>query len=230
MISFFQISPYILEISWQAEISKAILYESIGFKKIIKEKYGHLLQDCFIGYHTLCLQFYKPYEKEILVAELEEQYRFLNPTDNRKPTLWKVPVYYNGKDLSTFSKTISVGELIHRHTAADYILHFYGFMPGFIYLGGLDPKLHHPRKENPDKSIPAGSVAIGGKQTGIYPFESPGGWHVLGSCPIKMFDPSKNPAVWAKEGDIIRFYSVDQEEYQNMKLLGTGLIKETIDG
>jgi KipI family sensor histidine kinase inhibitor len=230
MIRFFQISPLILEISWKAEISKAVLYEIIDFKQVIKEKYGSLLKDCVSGYSTLCLRFHSPYEKETLVAELEELYYNLTPNEITKPILWKLPVFYNGKDLSSFSDTLSIEELIHRHTATDYILHFYGFMPGFIYLGGLDPKLHRPRKVNPDKSIPAGSVAIGGKQTGIYPSESPGGWHILGTCPVKMFDPSKNPAVWAKEGDIIRFYEVEQEEYEKMKLLGTGLIKEIING
>jgi len=230
MIRFFHISPYILEISWKAEISKAILYEIIDFKKIIKTKYGHLLKDCVSGYNTLCLRFTRPYDKDTLVSELETLYKSINPTDIRNPTLWKVPVFYNGKDLSNFSDTLTIEEIIHHHTGTDYILHFYGFMPGFIYLGGLDPKLHRSRKVNPDKSIPAGSVAIGGKQTGIYPFESPGGWHILGNCPVKMFDPSQNPAVWATEGDIIRFYSVSQREYENMKLLGTGLIKETING
>jgi len=230
MIRFFPISPYILEISWKAEISKAILYEIIAFKKIIKALYGPRLIDCVSGYNTLCLRFVKPYDGVALENELKDLYRNLNPTGYHSPTIWRVPVLYNGKDLGSFSEALSIEELIQRHTAVDYVLHFYGFMPGFIYLGGLDPLLHRPRKVNPDRSIPAGSVAIGGKQTGIYPFESPGGWHILGTCPVKMFDPSQDPAVWAKEGDTIRFYRVDQPEYEKMKMQGTGLIKEITNG
>jgi len=232
MISFFQISPYILEISWPAEISEEILIEIISFKSVIKEKYGPLLKDSVSGYHNLSLLFFKPYDKSSLVNELQLLYRQIDTKGGIKSTLWKIPVHYNGKDLETFktSLNLSTEEIISLHSNKKYLVHFYGFMPGFLYLGGLNPKLHLPRKENPDRTVPAGSVAIGGKQTGIYPQESPGGWHIIGSCPVKFFDPNNNPAVWAKEGDKISFYNVTLEEFDNMKLLGNGLIKDLTDG
>lgn len=232
MINFFQISPYILEISWPTEISEKILTEIISFKSMIKEKYRSELKDCVSGYHNLSLLFYRPYDKSAVVNELQSLYGKIDAKKGVLSTLWKIPVYYNGKDLENFSSSlnISTDEIISLHSNKKYLIHFYGFMPGFLYLGGLDPKLHYPRKENPDRTVPAGSVAIGGKQTGIYPMESPGGWHIIGSCPVKFFDPNSNPAVWAKEGDKISFYRVTLDEYDNMKLLGNGLIKETTDG
>lgn len=232
MISYFQISPYILEISWPAEISEDTLAEIILFKSIIKEKYGPHLKDCVSGYHALSLHFSNPYEKFTVVTDLTSLYKEIDRSKSIKSNLWKIPVYYNGKDLERFSTSLNIptDEIISIHSHAEYIVHFYGFMPGFLYLGGLDPRLHHPRKENPDRTVPAGSLAIGGKQTGIYPQESPGGWHIIGSCPVKFFDPNSNPAVWAKEGDKIRFYTITLEEFDNMKLLGNGLIKDPTDG
>lgn len=232
MISFYRISPYILEISWHAEISEGILAEMISFKGIIKERYGYLLKDCVSGYHSLSLLFHKPYDKSSLILELQTLYKEVDTNKPINGSLWKIPVLYNGKDLETFSISLemSIDEIVNLHTGNEYLIHFYGFMPGFVYLGGLDPRLHHARKENPDKTVPAGSVAIGGRQTGIYPMESPGGWHIIGNCPIKLFDPNKDPAVWANEGDKISFYSVEQKEYDHMKLLGNGLIKESTYG
>lgn len=232
MISVYPISPYILEVAWPPEISEEVLAELISFKEIIKEKYGNQLKDCVSGYHTLSLLFHRPFDKFTIVGELQSHYKKLDINNSIKSSLWKIPVLYNGKDLENFAISVNmpVEQIVSLHTDQDYIIHFYGFMPGFVYLGGLDPKLHYPRKENPDRIVPAGSVAIGGMQTGIYPFESPGGWHILGSCPVKLFDPNDNPAVWAKEGDKIRFYSVGQKEYEEMKLLGNGLIKDTAYG
>jgi len=232
MISFFQVSPYILEISWPAEISQEILAELISFKKIIKVKYRHELKDCVSGYHNLSLLFFKPYDKPTVVNKLQILYKEVETSNSLTGSLWKIPVHYNGKDLESFtaSLNLSLDDLISLHTSTEYLVHFYGFMPGFLYLGGLDPKLHHPRKENPDRTVPAGSVAIGGRQTGIYPLESPGGWHIIGSCPINLFDPNSDPAVWAREGDRICFYSITAEEFENMKLEGNGLIKENTNG
>lgn len=232
MISFFQISPYILEIAWRAEISGEILAEMISFKKLIKEKYSHQLKDCVSGYHTLTLLYRSPIDKQVICSELQSLYKNIDTQKSPTGTLWKIPVYYNGRDLENFTKSIglSTEELISLHTGNEYIIHFYGFIPGFLYLGGLNPRLHHPRKDNPERTVPAGSVAIGGKQTGIYPFESPGGWHILGSCPVKMFDPNDEPTIWANEGDRIRFYRVEQQDFDNMKLQGNGLIKDSTYG
>jgi KipI family sensor histidine kinase inhibitor len=135
--------------------------------------------------------------------------------------VWEIPVCYNqelGKDLNALSKSksISFEEVINLHTIPIYRIHFFGFLPGFMYLNGLDPALHFPRKSVPDRKIEPGSVAIGGAQTGIYPNESPGGWHVIGKTPTILFDQNENPPVFAKPGEQIKFLSISLEEFYSI--------------
>lgn len=233
MIAFYQISPQLLEISWPSEISKSILLEKIALKNVLEAAFKNHLEFTVSGYNVLTLLFKKPIDKKKLTEEIQQYYTHLL-TESYAPNYWKIPVYYDGKDLEQLSylKNITVQEIISLHTAPDYLLHFYGFMPGFLYLGGLDPKLHQPRKSNPDRKVAAGSVAIGGTQTGIYPLDSPGGWHIIGSCPITMFDPKKKPPVWGKEGDIIKFYSVEKEAFKEMKSKNENpwIINERLNG
>jgi inhibitor of KinA len=94
-------------------------------------------------------------------------------------------------------------------------VHCVGFTPGFPYLGGLPAKLATPRKEVPRKEIAAGSVAIGGTQTGIYPTKSPGGWHVIGRTPLRLFDPAANPPVLFSAGDRVRFRPITREQFES---------------
>jgi len=89
-----------------------------------------------------------------------------------------------------------------------------GFLPGFVYLGKLDERLHHPRKADPELLVPAGSVAIGGEQTGIYPQQSPGGWNILGNTPINLLDKSKDIPCFAKPGDKVKFFQVSEDQYK----------------
>ena len=113
-------------------------------------------------------------------------------------------------------KAISKENLIQIHSQSEYVLEFYGFLPGFMYLSGLHPDLISTRKSIPDRKVEAGSVAIGGKQTGIYPLESPGGWHVIGKTPIQIFDKDKNPPVNPHPGDFVRFYPISEEEFDEL--------------
>lgn len=90
-------------------------------------------------------------------------------------------------------------------------------LPGFSYLGGLDERIHTPRLANPRIRIPAGSVGIGGSQTGIYPLDSPGGWQLLGLTPVKTYDPERENPILFEAGDYIRFVPVSEEEYLKIK-------------
>jgi 5-oxoprolinase (ATP-hydrolysing) subunit B len=126
----------------------------------------------------------------------------------------EIPVHYggvDGPDLATLAKqlNLSIEELVKRHTQADYIVFFLGFQPGFAYLGGLDPTLHAPRHPKPRMEVPAGSVGIGGEQTGIYPAASPGGWQLLGRTDLKLFDPARNPPTLMQPGDRVRFTALE---------------------
>jgi KipI family sensor histidine kinase inhibitor len=92
-----------------------------------------------------------------------------------------------------------------------------GFTPGFIYLGDVDDKIAVPRLDTPRTKVPAGSVGIAGKQTGLYGIESPGGWRLIGRTPVKTFDYKKIPPIPIKPGDIVKFYPITREEYHVLK-------------
>ena len=122
----------------------------------------------------------------------------------------EIPVVYGGSagpDLDVVARHtgLSTKEVIARHSAGQYLVDFIGFLPGFAYMGGLDPTLATPRQSQPRLSVPAGSVGIGGEQTGIYPLSSPGGWQVLGRTTLSLFDPAQNPPALLRAGDRVRF-------------------------
>jgi KipI family sensor histidine kinase inhibitor len=121
-----------------------------------------------------------------------------------------IPVCYGaefGPDLDALAAhaKLSAAEAIARHCAAEYRVAMLGFAPGFAYLLGLDTALHMPRRATPRVRVPAGSVAIGGAQTGVYPLATPGGWHLLGHTSLTMFDPGREPAALLRVGDRVRF-------------------------
>ncbi len=130
----------------------------------------------------------------------------------------EIPVCYDpelGEDLVESSRTlgIEVDDLIARHADGDYRVAMLGFAPGFPYLLGLDHTLQLPRRSQPRLCVPAGSVAIGGAQTGIYPTELPGGWHLIGRTPLRLFDTSRQPPQFVSAGDRVRFVPINREQF-----------------
>jgi inhibitor of KinA len=121
-----------------------------------------------------------------------------------------------GIDLDDIARHLGMtpDELVKLHHAQDYRIYMIGFLPGFPYLGSLPEQLHTQRKKSPVQ-VPAGSVAIAGRQTGIYPFHSPGGWNVIGRTPLTLFDPYREPPVFWKAGDRVRFIPIGIEEFNN---------------
>jgi 5-oxoprolinase (ATP-hydrolysing) subunit B len=118
-----------------------------------------------------------------------------------------VPVVYDGADLADVAAEIglSVDEVIALHTRADYVVRFCGFSPGFAYLDGLDARLQVPRRSEPRTSVPAGSVAVAGEFTGIYPRRSPGGWRLLGRTDLVLWDPARTEPALLVPGAAVRF-------------------------
>lgn len=121
-----------------------------------------------------------------------------------------IPVRYGGTagpDLEEVARhcNMTCDEVIARHSAGVYRVYCLGFQPGFAYLGGLAPALNTPRRVTPRISIPAGSVGIGGSQTGIYPVASPGGWHLIGATSVQLFDATRSPPSLLMPGDTVRF-------------------------
>lgn len=124
--------------------------------------------------------------------------------------LVEIPVIYGGEhgpDLGEVARHTGLSErqVVERHAQADYIVYFIGFQPGFPYLGGLPADLATPRRAEPRLEVPAGSVGIGGGQTGIYPLPTPGGWQIIGRTDIRLFDPQRQPATLLQPGDRVRF-------------------------
>lgn len=118
-----------------------------------------------------------------------------------------IPVEYSGADLQSVADTtgLSVAEVVARHSAKTYTVDLLGFVPGWAYMSELDPSLQIPRRQQPRPRVPAGSVAIAATQTGIYPLDTPGGWHILGRTAATMFDPTRDPPALLKAGDTVKF-------------------------
>jgi inhibitor of KinA len=121
-----------------------------------------------------------------------------------------IPVYYGGEygpDLAYVADYhhISVEEVIAIHSGTDYQVYMMGFMPGFPYLGGMNPAIATPRLATPRSKVPSGSVGIAGEQTGVYPLESPGGWQIIGRTPQRLFDLERDPPFLLAPGDVVRF-------------------------
>lgn len=125
----------------------------------------------------------------------------------RPGRLETIAVTYDGPDLAAAAAGagMSVEEVVRRHGAGAYTVGFLGFSPGFAYLLGLDPRLHLPRLETPRTAVPAGSVAIAGPYSGIYPTTSPGGWLLLGTTAVRLFDPQREPPSLLEPGMRVRF-------------------------
>jgi KipI family sensor histidine kinase inhibitor len=133
-----------------------------------------------------------------------------------------IPVCYGGAfgpDLTGVAEHahLTEPEIIVRHSTADYRVAMLGFAPGFPYLLGLDASLHCPRRANPRTRVPAGSVAIGGAQTGIYPRDLPGGWQIIGRTPQVLFDPAANPPALLAPGQRVCFRAIDADEFVRLQ-------------
>lgn len=130
--------------------------------------------------------------------------------------LHEIPIWYAGEDLSAVAAACGLdeAEVIRLHSAGEYRVGAIGFAPGFAYLGTLDARLALPRRATPRVRVPAGSLAIAERQTAIYPQASPGGWHLLGRCPWKLFDPARTPPCPLALGDRVRFVAIDEATYR----------------
>ena len=138
-----------------------------------------------------------------------------------KKTNWKIPICYNNElahDIEDVSNklNIDIKEFIKKHSKCRYVVDMIGFLPGFLYLGGLSNSLSLPRKKVPRKIIPKGSIGIAENQTGIYNIESPGGWNIIGRTPYELFDKNSEPPIKIKQGDIINFYEIDINEFNRV--------------
>ena len=153
----------------------------------------------------------------------------MTDTTNELVTVVEVPTVYGGEfgpDLSFVASHnhLSEDEVISIHSGTDYLVYMLGFIPGFTYLGGMDPRIATPRLSSPRTLIPAGSVGIAGEQTGTYPSDSPGGWQIIGRTPVTMYDMSKAQAALLNAGDYVRYVPIDESEFHRIKALGADYV------
>ena len=150
-------------------------------------------------------------------AELERSIALLldrAPKPNRNARLWHIPFCAEGEfapDLAEVARLagLSAEDVIARHSAVRYHVYMLGFLPGFPYLGDLPAELALPRRADPRLRVPAGSIAIATSLTAIYPFESPGGWHLIGTTPVRLFDLARPRPALLAAGDMVEFEAID---------------------
>lgn len=157
-------------------------------------------------------------EYKELIEGLKEMENSLGDSKHSETRIIELPTVYGGEygpDIEFVAKhnNLTIEEVIKIHSSTDYLVYMLGFTPGFSYLGGMSGKIETPRLQVPRTKIPAGSTGIAGKQTGIYPIDSPGGWQLIGRTPVKLYDPLADPPVLLNAGDYVRFIPVDEEEY-----------------
>lgn len=210
-------------IEWPKLIEESILRDIVSFKKHLQKEY--IEQKVYVksAYNSLLISY------DTIIEDVYNSISFLKELYQKKKTTsewlyshWKIPVCYDDKfalDLEDVAQQNNLlkEEVIKRHSQNLYTVYFIGFLPGFLYLGGLDNQLATPRKSNPRLHIEKGAVAIGGSQTGIYPNVSPGGWNVIGNSPISFFDATSQPPCFTSPGDKIEFISISKSEYDDIK-------------
>jgi len=131
-----------------------------------------------------------------------------------------IPVCYGGElgpDLEEVARVhgLTPDEVVRIHASGDYLVYMVGFTAGFPYLGGLSDRIATPRRLTPRERVPASTVAIGGKQTGVYPIELPGGWHLIGRTPLKLFSTDHDPPTLLTTGDRVRFHAISVDDYRH---------------
>ncbi|MBE7639317.1 5-oxoprolinase subunit PxpB [Salegentibacter sp. BLCTC] len=209
-------------IEFEPKINENLLEKLIFYKNKLEEFYDEVNIEVINTYNSLLISYMFTIENiynEVLAIKKLFGEAKIGKINNQQ--IFYLPVCYEkefGWDLEYISKEkkLSTEEIIKLHTKPFYTVFFTGFLPGFLYLGGLDKKLQISRKDQPRMKIEKGAVGIGENQTGIYPKSSPGGWQILGNCPVQFFDKNNNPPCEISAGDKVKFYSVSREEFKEI--------------
>jgi inhibitor of KinA len=201
-------------------IDPAINARLVALGDALRACCGSAIRDAVVGYCTLTVYF-DPFRVDPVWLEGEVRSLALDaeaaaPVEGPRV---EVPVCYGGDlgpDLEDVAAQVGCTpeEVIEMHASREYRVYVIGFVPGFAYMGVVDDRLALPRRSSPRTRVPAGSVAIAAGQTGIYPMETPGGWHILGRTPVRPFDPRRSPPVLFRPGDRVRFVPVSREAFE----------------
>ncbi|MET6990744.1 5-oxoprolinase subunit PxpB [Sediminicola arcticus] len=226
-ISIRPFGDFAVLVEWPNKVEEQILNDILHFTKHLKE--NHLNEkewEMVPAYNSLALIHragkidYKSFSKE-----LKEWYSQKLGDHHVEKYLWELPVCYEGNFAADIKEvgeklTMTPSEVVSLHTKHTYTVYGIGFLPGFMYLGGLPPSLEIVRRETPRLNVEKGSVGLAGQQTGIYPQESPGGWNIIGNCPVPLFNKDNENPCFVNVGDKIKFYAITKGEFDLLKLQG----------
>ena len=208
-----------LMLEWPARLDESISKRVIAAAAAVRRRCSAVARDVVVGYHTLTVYFDPlAVDARWLEKEVSDAARDADAETEGAGALVDVPVCYGGShgpDLAELAGILACAEqdVIRLHTSRVYRVFVVGFVPGFAYMGPTDDRLALPRRATPRTRVPAGSVAVAAGQTGIYPMETPGGWHILGRTPVRPFDPARTEPVLFRPGDRVRFHAITSDEY-----------------
>jgi inhibitor of KinA len=227
----FSLSDQALTFSVGNQLNSGITGKLVAMKRWLIERNLPGVDDIIIAYSslTICYRYFdiRQHTKNLSVTAflksiLAEAYQEAEPM-SAKSTHWEIPVCYGnefGPDLVMVAneKKISVNDVINIHASGKYNVFMIGFLPGFPYLAETDSRIHVQRKETPRAVVEKGSVGLAGKQTGIYPLRSPGGWQIIGRTAMELFDAKQNPPVKFEICDTVSFVPIDASQFADMSL------------
>ena len=230
-LRIYAIHDHALTVELGNEINESINLEVINLKNDFEKKPFDGFIESVPANSSLTIYFDESRTQEEVRNEIISRLEKIKSTNNQsepkvnivdsytktKPII--IPVCYDieyGTDLNWLSEhlNLDIDEIISLHTQTIFRVYMMGFIPGFAYMGTLPDKLQAPRKQTPSQQIPIGSVAIAGKQTGIYPAAIPGGWQIIGKTPYVMFDKKRDPFSFLKAGDRVQFKSISKKEFE----------------
>lgn len=202
-----------LLVTFAATISRSTNDRVRGAAARVRALHLHTVTDIVPAYTTLGVYFDgRSVSFEEIVSAIAPVINSIELVEGANGSLIEIPVRYDGGDLVEVAERtgLTIADVIDLHLSRTYHAYMSGFVPGFTYLGELDDSLILPRRSVPRVRIPAGSVAIAGAQTAVYPLETPGGWHLIGSTSVTMFDPQREQPALIRSGDTVRFINADR--------------------
>ena len=212
-----------LLIEFPQTISAAINSRAIALADAVRRRCGAAVRDAVVGYSTVTLYFDPlAVDAQWLEAETREIGRAVDSTRDAAGRVADVPVCYGGDfgpdldDVARFGRC-GIEDVISVHSSATYRVYMVGFVPGFAYMATVDDRIAAPRRPVPRNAVPAGAVAIAGRQTGIYPAVTPGGWNIIGRTPLKPFDATRAEPSLFRAGDTVRFRPITPREYDGLR-------------
>lgn len=201
-------------------IDAAVNARAIGIARFV-EAAGLPVTDVVVGYRSVMV-YIDPLAAG--AGEVEARLREIATAERAGAIapgpLVDAPVCYDGPygpdlgDIAAFAKC-SIDEVIALHLGLEYRVFVVGFVPGFAYMAPVDPRIAAPRRTSPRLKVPAGSVAVAAGQTGVYPAETPGGWNLIGRCPIKPYDAARAEPFMFHPGDRVRFHRISETAYRD---------------